>query len=246
MAGPPRGHHDLVGVGAAVADIDPAAAPGGRPHGLDALRPQVGEASAALGLPAGLARGCEDAVAEALVGQAEDLAAGGDGQDVVLQEAFAVTVADAADVCEGLVRGEVQLGVVVDGQSEGLPGHVAAGVFAVGGEDGLVGGLGAVAEVVDGAEGVPVEGLGQGGLGSVGESGGGLDEPPGAPGVAELGVGEVVLCPLEGVGEEGHKEILCRKPRSHTTLSSLCQARLVGKRQGVSPLVSTQVVGVIG
>ena len=83
---------------------------------------------------------------------------------------------------------------------------ISAGEFPVGPLEGLEGGLVASAEVIEGAEFVPVEDLGEGLLGVLGDAGGGLDEA----GVAQVGPTEMRSCPLAGVGNPVHVETSSR------------------------------------
>ena len=109
---------ELKGVGAAVADVDPMAAGGGRADPLDGVDPQ--QALAAVALAAGgdpLPGGLAGAVMKLLGDQADQLAGlRVDGQRVVAFVAPAAAVADLSHGVEGRLMGVVQLRDVVEDQ----------------------------------------------------------------------------------------------------------------------------------
>ncbi len=146
-------------------------------------------------LGAGLVLGAATTGLQDLVGQAQRLAAGGEGQAIVTEVAAGRAAAGqlAQFGVQGALAGEVEFGGVVDEQDDrGAGGHAATGLLVVGSQDGRVGGARMVQQPVQGAQvsgGVPL--LGQGAAGVCGEAVGNAHQPLGAAAVPQLGGAEV-------------------------------------------------------
>jgi hypothetical protein len=193
---------ELEGVGAAVADVDPMAARGGRADLAGGLDPQ--QALAAVAVAAGgdpLAGRLAGAVVQLLTDQADQLAGlRVDGQRVVAFVAPAAAVADRPHGVQGRLVGVVQLGDVVEDQDRGgSAAQPLEGGLDVGLQDGLVGHSGLVHQAEGGAvDGRVLELLREGTAGVLADAAGGIDQPPGASLVTQPASAHLRESVLEG------------------------------------------------
>jgi hypothetical protein len=178
--------HGLVVVAGPVADVDPTAARRRRADGPDATQPN-------LAFIGGIQGQCRSGVVgrrphpPLLKGQAQEAAVvGPDSQTVVLLQASAAMIADGAQARNGGMVGEIAFGGVVNNQGQGLVGQGGACLLPVRSLDGLEGGLVLLTHAIKSSQRVPVEDLGKGPTGVVGNSCGRGDQALGAPSVTEL------------------------------------------------------------
>ena len=197
----PSGAHRFVVVAAPVADVDPAAVLGGRPHAAEAVGPQVGFAAAPLASVGGFALGGGLPDLPLLKRQAKHLPRlRQHGQAVVLQEAFAEFIADLPSAGQVMVAGVVQFGGVMQDQHQRLLAHGLTRLLPVRRLHGGRRCCRLIAQAIEPPQFIPIEDLGEGLLRVGGNPGGRLDQSPPTPRIAQVGVSESLLGPCPSVG----------------------------------------------